>query len=89
MFTAGPEGGTLIREIVNQVFVLPSYPDGTPVKADMTIHASGNPDQHVATDDAGIAMIRITPSGERESLWAYRPGSNFSAKISKSTKVRM
>jgi uncharacterized protein YfaS (alpha-2-macroglobulin family) len=68
MFTAVPEGGTLIREIVNHVFVLASYPDGTPVKADMTIHASGNPDQHVATDDAGIAMIRITPSGESESL---------------------
>ena len=64
MFTAVPEGGALIREIMNHVFVLASYPDGTPVKADMTIHASGNPDQHVATDDAGIAMIRITPSAK-------------------------
>jgi A-macroglobulin TED domain/Alpha-2-macroglobulin family/Carboxypeptidase regulatory-like domain/MG2 domain/A-macroglobulin receptor binding domain len=68
MFTAVPEGGTLIRGIVNHVFVLASYPDGTPAKADMTIHGSGNPDQHVVTDDGGIAMISITPSGEGESL---------------------
>ena len=68
MFTAVPEGGTLIRGIVNHVFVLASYPDGTPAKADMIIHASGNPDQRVATDDGGIAMISITPSGEGESL---------------------
>ncbi len=68
MFTAVPEGGTLIRGLVNRVFVLASYPDGTPAQADMTIHASGNPDQHVATDDGGIAMINIAPSGESESL---------------------
>lgn len=68
MFTAVPEGGTLIRGIENRVFVLASYPDGTPAKADMTIHAAGNPDQHVATDDGGIAVMSITPLGESESL---------------------
>jgi uncharacterized protein YfaS (alpha-2-macroglobulin family) len=68
MFTAVPEGGRLIPGLANRVFVLASYPDGTPAKADMTIHAPGNPDQHAAANDAGIAMISITPSGESESL---------------------
>jgi A-macroglobulin TED domain/Carboxypeptidase regulatory-like domain/Alpha-2-macroglobulin family/MG2 domain/A-macroglobulin receptor binding domain/Alpha-2-macroglobulin bait region domain len=68
MFTAVPEGGTLVPGLPNRVFVLAAYPDGTPAKADMTIHATGNPDQHVATDDGGIAIISITPSGESESL---------------------
>lgn len=68
VFTAIPEGGTLIRGFANEVFVLASYPDGTPVKARMTIHAAGNPDQDVTTDDGGIAVINITPSGESEFL---------------------
>ena len=68
MFTAIPEGGTLIRGFANQVFVLASYPDGTPVKARMTIHAAGNPDQDVTTDDGGIAVVSVTPSGESDFL---------------------
>jgi uncharacterized protein YfaS (alpha-2-macroglobulin family) len=68
MFTAVPEGGTLIPGLPNRVFVLVSYPDGTPAKADMTIHVPGNHDQHAVANDAGVGLIRITPSGESESL---------------------
>lgn len=68
MFTAVPEGGTLIPGLTNRVFVLASYPDGTPAKAEMTIHVPGNPDEHAVANDAGTAMISITPSGESESL---------------------
>ena len=39
LITAIPEGGTLVPNLENQVFVLTSYPDGTPAKADLTIHA--------------------------------------------------
>jgi uncharacterized protein YfaS (alpha-2-macroglobulin family) len=68
MFTAVPEGGTLIPGLLNQVFVLASYPDGTPARAEMTIHADGNADQRVATDDGGIATIRIMPKGSGQVL---------------------
>ena len=30
LITAVPEGGTLIPNLENQVFILTSYPDGTP-----------------------------------------------------------
>jgi uncharacterized protein YfaS (alpha-2-macroglobulin family) len=84
MFTAVPEGGTLIPGLANRVFVLASYPDGTPAKADMTIHAPGNPDQHAAANDAGIATISITPSAESESLQieaSDREGNRASSQV--------
>ncbi len=61
LITAVPEGGTLVPNLENQVFVLTSYPDGTPAKADVTVHAAGNEDQHVATDDGGVAVARVKP----------------------------
>ncbi|MFL6439257.1 MAG: MG2 domain-containing protein [Terriglobales bacterium] len=68
LLTAIPEGGTLIPNLENQVFVLASHPDGTPVKADLTIHAAGNPDQHLVTDESGVAMARINPGPHDATL---------------------
>ena len=50
IITAVPEGGTLVPDLENQVFILTSYPDGTPAAADLKVHAAGNADQTVATD---------------------------------------
>ncbi len=68
LITAVPEGGTLVPNLENQVFVLTSYPDGTPAKADVTVHATGNEDQHVATDDGGVAVARVKPGTDSETL---------------------
>ena len=59
ILTAIPEGGTLIPNLENQVFVLASYPDGTPAAANLKIHAAGNADQSATTDQGGVAVIRI------------------------------
>jgi uncharacterized protein YfaS (alpha-2-macroglobulin family) len=59
LVTAVPEGGTLIPGLENQVFLLTSYPDGTPARTDLTIHAADNADQRATTDDGGVAVIRI------------------------------
>ena len=59
ILTAIPEGGTLIPNLENQVFVLASYPDGTPAAAKLTIHAAGNANQSAATDAGGVAVVRI------------------------------
>lgn len=59
LITAVPEGGTLVPNLENQVFILASYPDGKPAIADLNVHAEGNADQHVATDDGGVAIVRI------------------------------
>jgi len=68
LITAVPEGGTLVPNLENQVFVLTSYPDGTPAKTDLTVHASGNSDQHLTTDEGGIAVARVKAGSGGVSL---------------------
>ena len=68
LITAVPEGGTLVPNLENQVFILASYPDGTPAKAELRLHASGNVDEHLATDDGGVAVARIKSGANGENL---------------------
>ncbi len=68
LITAVPEGGTLVPNLENEVFILASYPDGTPAKADLIVHAPGNADQRVATDDGGVAITRVKPRTGDETL---------------------
>jgi hypothetical protein len=68
LITAVPEGGTLIPNLENQVFILTSYPDGTPASASLKVHAEGNVDQRVTTDEGGVAIVRISPGAGRETL---------------------
>jgi uncharacterized protein YfaS (alpha-2-macroglobulin family) len=58
LITAVPEGGKLVRGLENEVFVLASYPDGTPAKADLVVRTAAAQDR-VQTDKAGIATVRI------------------------------
>jgi uncharacterized protein YfaS (alpha-2-macroglobulin family) len=59
LVTAIPEGGTLVPNLENEVFILTSYPDGTPAKTELTVRAAENADQHVSSDDGGVAVVRI------------------------------
>jgi uncharacterized protein YfaS (alpha-2-macroglobulin family) len=68
LVTAVPEGGTLIPGLENQVFVLTSYPDGTPARTDLLVHAADNADQRAATDDGGVAVIRIKAGAGTQTL---------------------
>jgi A-macroglobulin TED domain/Alpha-2-macroglobulin family/MG2 domain/Carboxypeptidase regulatory-like domain/A-macroglobulin receptor binding domain/Alpha-2-macroglobulin bait region domain/Macroglobulin domain MG3 len=66
--TAVPEGGTLVRNIENEVFILTSYPDGSPAKTDLTVHGSGLAEQHVSSDAGGVAVVRMTPGDTAAQL---------------------
>ncbi len=68
LITAVPEGGTLIPGLENQVFLLTSYPDGTPARTDLTIHSADNAEQRAATDDGGVAVIRIKAGAGTQAL---------------------
>jgi A-macroglobulin TED domain/Alpha-2-macroglobulin family/Carboxypeptidase regulatory-like domain/MG2 domain/A-macroglobulin receptor binding domain/Alpha-2-macroglobulin bait region domain len=84
LITAIPEGGTLIPNLENQVFVLTSYPDGTPAKTDVTVHAAGNADQHVTTDEGGVAVTRVKAGSGSENLEidaADQEGNHASSKV--------
>jgi hypothetical protein len=59
LITVVPECGTLIPGIENQVFILTSYPDGKPASADISVSATGNPDQKATADAGGVAVVRL------------------------------
>jgi uncharacterized protein YfaS (alpha-2-macroglobulin family) len=68
ILTVVPEGGALIPNLENQVFVLASYADGKPARADLTVAANGNPEQSVATDEGGVALIRLAAESNPGAL---------------------
>jgi uncharacterized protein YfaS (alpha-2-macroglobulin family) len=68
LITAVPEGGTLIPHLENQVFILTSYPDGTPASTSLTVHLPGAREQQVSTDSGGVAVIHVNPGAGIESL---------------------
>ncbi len=68
LITAVPEGGALIPHLDNQVFVLSSYPDGTPAKTTLTVHFPGAREQQVSTDSGGVAVVRVNPGSGLDAL---------------------
>jgi hypothetical protein len=84
LITAVPEGGTLVPNLENQVFILTSYPDGTPAAADVKVEAPGSSNQTVTTDDAGVAVIHVNAGTGNETLAVEaedREGNHASSKI--------
>jgi hypothetical protein len=73
--TAVPEGGTLIPNLENQVFVVTAYPDGTPAVATVKVHADGNPEQSATTDDGGVAVVKLRAGAGQEKVCRSRPAT--------------
>jgi uncharacterized protein YfaS (alpha-2-macroglobulin family) len=68
LLTAVPEGGTLVPHLENQVFILASYPDGSPAKSNITVRTRGSADQTASTDDGGVAIVHIVPDRGKRTL---------------------
>ena len=72
LIIAVPEGGSLVPNLENQVFILTSYPDGTPARATLKVHPKGSPKQdaitRITTDEGGIAIVNVTPGARAETL---------------------
>jgi uncharacterized protein YfaS (alpha-2-macroglobulin family) len=68
LITAIPEGGTLIPHLDNQIFLLSSYPDGTPAKTSLTVHLPGGHEQRASTDGGGVALVHLNPGDALDSL---------------------
>jgi hypothetical protein len=63
LITVVPEGGSLVPGLQNRVYVLTSYPDGTPAESDLRVEASGNAVQTATTDKGGIAIVPLPVGG--------------------------
>jgi A-macroglobulin TED domain/Alpha-2-macroglobulin family/Carboxypeptidase regulatory-like domain/A-macroglobulin receptor binding domain/MG2 domain/Alpha-2-macroglobulin bait region domain len=68
LITAIPESGALIPHLENQIFLLTSYPDGTPANTALTVHIPNAPNQQISTDTGGVAVIHLTPTTNLDSL---------------------
>ena len=68
LVTAIPEGGTLVPNLDNQIFILTSYPDGTPARSSLRVHVKGVADQQAASDDGGVAVVTIKPDADTSSV---------------------
>ncbi len=68
LITAVPEGGTLVPNLENQIYILTSYPDGTPAGASVKVHAEGLAEQSATSDEGGVALVRIKPGKGIESI---------------------
>ena len=68
LITAVPEGGTLAPMLENQVFLLASYPDGSPVQAELKVRGDGVTEQSVNTDEGGVAIVHMKPNAGTASL---------------------
>lgn len=73
LITAIPEGGTLARNLDNEIFILTSYPDGTPARTTLKVHLPSNfgripligekpmQAQQLETDNVGVAVFHMKP----------------------------
>jgi uncharacterized protein YfaS (alpha-2-macroglobulin family) len=68
LLTAIPEGGMLVPGLENQVFLLASYPDGTPVEASFRVRSESSEEQEVTTDAGGLAVITLKKPQKDELL---------------------
>ena len=68
LITAVPEGGTLVPHLENRVYLLSSYPDGTPASTTLTVKVRNVHDQQVTTDSGGVAVVRFNPGAGLDSF---------------------
>ena len=59
LITAVPESGSLVPGLENRVYILTSYPDGTPAESDIRVESPGSAVRSAATDKGGIAIVAL------------------------------
>lgn len=88
LLTAVPEGGTLVRGLDNQVFVLASYPDGKPAAgAALVVTGTGVGTQRVRADAGGVALVHVRDAGRLQVEADDRRGSKATAEVQLETRV--
>ncbi len=76
LIMALPEGGSLVPHLENEIFLLSSYPDGSPAACTLTVHlpealsprADHARSQQLSTDASGVAVLHFNPGAGIESL---------------------
>src|SRR4029450_12105816 len=65
LIMAIPESGQLLPGLENRVYILTSYPDGTPAETTISGSLLASP---VRTDESGVAVIPVRADGNAVSV---------------------
>jgi uncharacterized protein YfaS (alpha-2-macroglobulin family) len=65
LIMAVPESGRLLPGLENRIYILTSYPDGTPAETTITGNISPN---RIKTDASGVATVSLRPGNEPVTL---------------------
>src|SRR3984885_4205831 len=87
LLTAIPEGGTLVPGLENQVFLVASYPDGTPVEANLQVRSRSGDKQDVSTNAGGLAVLTLKKP-ERDELLQIDATDKEGEKVSASVPLQ-
>jgi uncharacterized protein YfaS (alpha-2-macroglobulin family) len=82
LITVVPESGSLVPGLENRVYVLTSYPDGTPAESEVRVEAAGNAVQTAETDRGGVAIVPLQGGGSIVHVKAKdREGNHASVRV--------
>ena len=71
--TAIPEGGRLVPDVKNRIYVVATYPDGSPARATVTVkHDKRGKIATLQTDPAGVATLETTPRVKHMRQGSYQ-----------------
>lgn len=79
-----PESGALAKNLSNNIYVMTTYPDGTPAQTTVEIELE-NKDISLKTDQSGIGTFTIIPNEESISLTAMAKDSKGNQATKKTT----
>src|SRR5438105_2163347 len=68
LIQAVPEAGQLVPRLENLVYVMTSYPDGTPAQTTVHLHSKDGSPQAIETGTNGVGVIRLPGNAANEQL---------------------
>jgi len=74
---AVPEGGRLVAGVKNRIYVVATYPDGSPAQATVTMKKQGQEAGNTRTDETGLGFFVLTPEEKEMRPGPWQPRGSF------------
>ena len=74
---AVPEGGRLVAGVKNRIYVVATYPDGSPAQATVTMKKKGKEEGTTRTDQTGLGLFVLTPDEKEMRPGPWQPRGSF------------
>jgi hypothetical protein len=74
---AVPEGGRLVAGVENRIYVVATYPDGSPAGATVVMKKQGEETGRTRTDETGLGFFVLTPEEKEMRPGPWEPRGSF------------